>query len=162
MSSVIDIIKNRTVRKWYKENVDPLVLNDIVNRGIEKGYTLNPKTGLLIKEVYSKKTIKKIGHSVIDIIFPRPIDMHHHEDVDGALKIVNGEGVLHVYTNLSERPLNKGDEVYIAKGVSHALRPNKNGFLEIRVTCSGILNPKKEICEMRFDKFPPWVDYYKK
>lgn len=156
MANPIERLEDGPVKEWYKNNIDVFILYTIVNQAEQNGYTLDPKSGLLIRNVYSDTIIKNLGYTIVDIIFPRPVDLHHHEDVDEALRIVDGEGVLHRYEKGTEirGALCPGDERYIPKGMSHSFRPTrKNGFLEIRLACSGILNPEKEVCEERFDKY---------
>lgn len=175
MVDALDRIENKQVRNWYENNINPSVLNYTVDSSEEKGYKLDPRSGLLIRNVYTDKTIKNLGHTIVDIIFPRPVDLHHHEDIDEALYIIDGKGegriiiqTHHIQTyptkgiKIEEITLCSGKELYIPKGFSHTFRPEKDNFLEIRLACSGILDSKKEICERKFDEYEPWVEYYKK
>lgn len=167
---IINTLKDGPIKKWYENNITSFMFDFEVNRAIERGYNLDTKSGLLFRGVYSNQIIKQLGNTIIDILFLRPVDLHHHEDVHEALKVIDGKGDLYMCKGNSagglvignwEETLYQGKEVYIPKNWSHSFRPNKEDFLEIRVACSGILDPSKEVCEKRFDEFEPWIDYYK-
>ncbi len=153
-------IEDKAIKKWYKENLDSTFLGIIVWKANRNGYVLDNKSGLLFRNVYSDEIIKRLNYTIIDIIFPRPIDLHYHKDVDEAFRVLNGEGVFCMHDSV-ENTLHKGKQLFVPKNVLHSFMPNKDDFLEIRVACSGILDPAQEVCEKRFDEFQPWLDYYK-
>ncbi len=163
MTDIIERIKDGPIKKWYRNNVNLNFLNTLVTESEEDGYILDPNSGLLIRKVYSDEIMKNLGYTIVDIIFPRPVDLHHHEDVDEALRVVGGSGILYtrIGNSVEEKSLSPKTEVYIPKRVSHSFRPYYYDYLKIRLACSGILNPTKEVCEERFDSFQPWIEYYK-
>jgi len=164
MANVIELMEDGPVKNWYKNNVNPSFLNQLVEKNESHGYKLDTKSGLLFKSPYSNEVIKRLGYTVVDIIFPRPVDLHHHEDVDEALRVVEGMGVLYTRSENGgkEESLCAGREVYVPKNVSHSFRPDRNSSLTVRLACSGILDSNKEICEKRFDEFELWEHYYKR
>jgi mannose-6-phosphate isomerase-like protein (cupin superfamily) len=162
MESAISSVRNRRVREWYKKNVNPKFLDVLVERAERDGYVLDPDSGLLIKRLYSDETIKRLGFTVVNIIFPRPVDLHYHEDVDEALLVVKGKGLLYIQReeDFEKRELYQGTNIFVPKGMAHSFRPDTGAFLEIMVACSGIIDPKKEVCVEAFDEFEPWKEYY--
>ncbi len=161
MTNVLDKIEDERIRRWYRNTTNLDFLNELVNRAEQIGYKLDTKSGLLIREIYFDEIIK-IHSTAMDIIFPRPVDLHHHEDVDETLLILDGSGKLYRKKEevFKESQLYFGQVATINRNVSHSFRPYKNGFLEVRLLCSGILDPSKEVCEERFDTFEKWVQYY--
>lgn len=150
------------VKEWYKKHMTIYLFNRIVNEAADRGYELDPKSGLLIKQVYPEDIIKNLGHTVVDIIFPRPTDLHFHKDVDEAIYIEYGSGSMYIQEKKSFKIINlyRGSTVFIPRNRLHAFRPDKENALEVRLECSGILDPKKEICKERFDAFAPWIEYF--
>lgn len=171
---LLNSIANKKVKDWYNKHIDSASFFSIVNNAKQRGYNLDPNSGLFFRFPYSEETINKIGRTIIDIIFPRPTDFHYHEDVDEALYVVSGEGAFcgkgafHInqskeeYSKLGEIgiELSKGDEIYIPKKVVHTLGPHLDDSLEIRLVCSGIFDPKKEVCISPFDEYAFWPGYY--
>jgi len=160
MINVIDRIEPGPVQEWYRNNSDTNSLNRIVSDAEVDGYSLNPKSGLLFRKVYSDQTIERLGYTILDIVFPRPVDLHFHEDVDEALNVLNGEGYFWRVKKLSraKESVFPGNELYIPKRCVHTFTPVRNGFLEMRLACSGKLDPEKEIQIERFDIY--WKDYF--
>jgi len=164
MVNVIRRISNERIRKWYDGNIDHTFLHELVTRYNKEGYTFNYELGLMFRGQFSEDIISRLGYSIIDIIFPRPVDFHRHEDVDEALSVLKGNGALYIVEEGRDVQENfsPGKQVFVPKNTPHSFRPNKNDCLEIRLACSGILNPEKEICLQSFDTFPPWLEYYSK
>ena len=160
MINVIDRIEPGPVQEWYRNNSDTNSLNRIVSDAEADGYILNPKSGILFRNLYSDEIIERLGYSIVEIIFPRPVDLHLHEDVGEAFNVVNGEGYFYRVKKLSRHklPVFPGKELYIPKGCVHTFTPVRNGFLEMRLACSGKLDPEKEIQIERFDIY--WKDYF--
>lgn len=120
-----------------------------------------------------------MDRTILDIVFARPVDLHYHEDVGEKLSVVSGNGALILGNEFgeskerfcpaliignefgeSEEKFCSGSEVYIPVNKVHSFRPDKNDFLEIRVDCTGILDPNKEVCVQRFYEVRPWVNYF--
>lgn len=161
---VLESIEDEQIKNWYKENTYPTFLGELVEENWERGYSLDLRSGLFFRRPYSEKIMKELGYTVADIIFPRPVNLHHHEDVGEALRVVRGKGVLYTRSETGgvEKSFCTGKEAYVPRGMTHSFRPDKNSFLEVRLACSGILDDKKEICEKRFFEFPLWVKYFEK
>ena len=81
--------------------------------------------------------------------------MHLHKDVDEVLKVLNGSGYFHSQGDEKKERflIGEGAEIYIPKSVPHAFAPEPGTCLEIRVACSGILDPKKEVTVVKFDNY---------
>ncbi len=163
MMNFVESLENGSVKNWYRRNADPAYLDHVLNEAEKDGYKLDTNSGLLFRQVYSGETIKLLGHSIIDIIFLRPVDVHCHRDIDEAFHVIDGFGSLYYFDGKKEelKPLQKGDEIFVPKNAMHSFRPNMNDGLEIRVACSGIFDPKEEVCSIPFNAFKPWHDYYK-
>lgn len=164
MEKFIDTIPYGPVREWYRKNVNADWLYNVVHDAIKRGYEPDTKSGLLFRKVFDCKKTPKC--TILDGIFPRPVDLHHHKDVHEALVVLQGEGVSYVSyggtpTKRDEVKLFPGKAIAFPKNMSHSFRPDKDKYLEMRLVCSGTLNLKKEICEDRFYSFKPWVDYFK-
>ena len=154
---VLDRIDNKEVLEWYQSNVAYNFLNELVNNAEQKGYSLDPNSGLLFRKPFSDETIKKLGVTVLDIIFPRPTDFHYHEDISEAISVTDGKGSLYWsipglnFPNVKE-DLKIESKHYIEKRLPHGFSPDpETGFLEIKLICSGIFNPEKEVCLQKFN-----------
>lgn len=150
-TSVIKRIDNEIIRRWYEKNWDLNELDKMVTQAEQNGFILNPKSGLLIKQLYTPEMIKNLGHTTIEIGFPRPVDLHYHNDVDEAMHVVNGKGI--IYVDGKYHLLCPGRSVYIPKNTAHSFAPSKNDILDLILTLSGIYDPQHEICIKRFDEF---------
>lgn len=150
------------IKEWYRKNVDHTLLHNLVTEYNKKGYTLDKKSGLMFRQPFSADVIESLGHTVVDIVFPRPVDHHYHEDVGEALSVTEGSGALYTRGMAKETPFRSGDSIFIPRGLAHSFRPDKNSFLEIRLMCTGIMNSDKEVCLQRFNEFSLWVDYFNK
>ena len=165
-TSIINRIENERIRRWYEKNWDAVILNSLIEDYEKDGFSFDSESGLLFRG-FSDKTIRNIGRTIIDIVFPRPVDLHYHKDVDEAIYIVKGNGLIiksigPQHIRYSEEEISEGKEFYIPRGAEHSFRPDKGYALEIKLACSGILNPSEEICVSHFDEFDPWVKYYKR
>ena len=163
MKNVVDDrIEPGPVQEWYRKYMDSNYLNYTVSEAEKNGYILDPKSGLLIRGIFNV-IADQLPYTLLDIIFPRPVDLHHHEDVNEALRVLRGSGYIYQRSGnrIIERGIYPGCETFIPKGESHTFRPYKNAFLEMRLACSGKLDSNKEVCEERFDEFEKWVQYYK-
>ena len=163
-SNPISHITERPIQKWFEKNVDPFFLYNLIKQAEKNGYAFDTDSGLLLRPRFRDPTTEQIGHTSIDIIFPRPVAWHYHKDVDEAFHVVEGNGECYV-AEPGQKPLQlafcPGYEIVIPKKTLHSFRPDKNDILEIRIESSGVLDPKKEVCVGPFYKFKPWVDYYK-
>ncbi len=154
MEDPIKSIANKSIREWYQRNLDPLFLRKLVEEAEKEGYSFDTNSGLLFRKVYSDSVIKRLGYTVLDIIFPRHTDLHYHKDVDEAIKVVKGEGFAYVEDEdyVSIEVIHQGSEIYIPKKTLHLFSPFENNCLEIRLACSGIFDPKQEVCVEKFEK----------
>ncbi|MBW3011236.1 cupin domain-containing protein [Candidatus Woesearchaeota archaeon] len=144
-----DTLPKGHVRDWLRAEYD--------------GYTWNKEAGLLLRQDFPDGILENLGQTVLDIIFPRPSDLHHHEDVDEAVLVLDGSGEFQVETASKKIivTLEKGKSVYIPKGSCHAFRPDKGKHLEIMlITKGGILDERCEVQHTRFDQYQPWIDYF--
>jgi mannose-6-phosphate isomerase-like protein (cupin superfamily) len=176
MVNAIRHIGNGPVRDWYLTHVDHRTFHDWVTKYNKEGYTLNLENGLMVRKPSDTTTMDR---TILDIVFPRPVDLHYHTDVSERLSVVSGKGALIVGNQFgeseerlcpaliignefgeSEEKFCSGSKVYIPVNEVHSFRPDKNNFLEIRVECTGILDPTKEVCVQRFYEFRPWVKYF--
>jgi len=163
---VFDRISNKRVREWYSSHVNSSFLKNMIDHAENDGYNLDTESGLLTREPFSKETTNVLGYTALDIIFLRPTDLHYHKDVDEAIFVEDGKGLV-VFEDFDydtikvfRNKLYRGKSIIIGKQTNHAFRPDKGNFLEVRVSCSGILDPEKEVCMIPFDKF--WKKYHSK
>lgn len=142
------------VKNWYVKHSRLDELYSLAESSASSGYTLDPISGLLFRKLFSDETIKKLGHTVLGIIFPRPTDLHYHPDVNEAISVIKGRGLL--FTRLGNSPdtetLFPDKNFLIPKNVPHAFRPFQGEYLEIILACSGILDTNKEVQLERFDR----------
>ena len=147
-------LEDGPVKSWYVEHSQLDELYSLAERREPFGYILDPKSGLLFKKLYSDETIQRLGYTVLGIIFPRPTDLHYHPDVDEAISVVRGAGLLFTrsdnFPNIESLFPNKN--FLIPKNTPHAFKPYQSEFLEIILACSGILDTSKEVQLERFDK----------
>lgn len=164
---IMSQMKDGTVKDWFDDNVEFDFLNKVVMAAEKRGFTLDTESGMLLRQVYDKYTRENLGYTIIDIITLRPVDVHRHKDVSEALYMVDGEGIIltekkSTTLEFYEHAIFPGKNFFIPVNTAHTFRPDKGESLEIRLACTGILNPKQEECIESFDKFHPWIDYYKK
>ncbi len=151
---LVNSITNEKVKLWYLENQEISSFLDIVAASIE-GYSFDTKSGLFVKPVF-KKINGKLKQTLVQVVFPRPTDIHYHEDVDEAVKVIQGYANVLVEDQKDIKTIIMGDEINIPKGKHHYFCPDKNRFLELFIACSGILDPSKEKCVQHFYD----VDWY--
>lgn len=148
-------LEDGPVKAWYVKTSKLDSLYSLARKMLPSGYVLDKKSGLLVKELFCEPTTVNLGHTTVAIIFPRPTDLHYHPDVDEAISVVGGSGM--VYTR-DDRGVEKRQRYYpvsdgfIPRNVPHSIRPYNSDFVEIIVSCSGILDMSKEVCVERFDE----------
>ena len=149
---VVEQLSEGPIKNWYKKAINEgLWLRGIVEQYEQMGYKLDFNSGLMFKHPYSQETIENLGYTVLDIVFPRPVDEHLHKDVDEAFSVINGKGEFYLENALT--PLEIGSEIYVPVNTPHRFKPYGNYALEIRIACSGILDSEKEEQITRFDKW---------
>jgi len=163
MLDIVDQLENEHIKKWYKENTSLGFLDRVVSENEYYGYVLDKKSGLLFRSPYSGEVVKNLGYTVIDIIFSIPVDLHYHTDVGEALVVKRGQGVLYTKSGslCKEEAFSVGKSVFVPKNMPHSFRPDINDYLEISLSCTGILHDENEVCIKRFDEFEIWNKYYK-
>jgi len=156
---VYEIIRDPDVRKWYEENINPDVFEIWFNDFKKRNYNFDSNSGLFFKQFFPDSIIQKLNHTDINIIFPRPVDIHYHTDVGEALSVLAGSGKLYLKkeneNEWKKYILEKGVSIFIEPYVYHTFTPKIPGFLdflEIHLNCTGILDPKNEICIKDFYK----------
>ncbi len=163
MSTALDNVTDERIRDYYRQHVP---FESVAKLAEADGYQLDPKSGLFFREVLSPEVMENLGHrpfTLIDIMFPRPTDFHHHEDVDETIILLGSKNPYSsgIYLCMekvgffSRRP---GEKIHIPRGMSHGFTPEDGYVLEVRVACSGILDPTKEIKEADFDS--NWLQKY--
>lgn len=162
MRDLITETENASVRKWFEENSESATLKRISDTARDKGYTYDPKAGLFFRQVYNDSTLKKLGYTVLDILFPRPADVHYHTDMGEAIRVVDGVGFYY------EEGLNPPNNLlvltpnlinmqhFIEKRREHSFSPAKNDYLEIRLCCTGPYLDENEIQVIPFNEFELW------
>ena len=158
----INRLKEEHVREWYLKHSHLGVLEDLADRVEEQGYALDTKSGLFVKPHFGEVITEELGYTIVDIIFPRPSNYHFHTDVGEAIRVLNGSGAIIVGNDgdYTSSDFGKGWQTIVYSNQHHAFRPDRERFLEIRVCCTGILDPKKEVTVTRFDEFTPWLEYF--
>ena len=174
---IIDSIETPAVKSWYQKYLaeaklgvcgfveeDTLLLDYISKRTALDGYSFDTKSGLYIKQLFPKKILERLGHTDLNIIFPRPVDWHYHKDVGEALHVISGRGRMIMQIKGEAMPrdayMKSGSTFFVRQGDIHSFRPDKGDYLEMSLTCTGILDPEQEVCVTRFDKEPHWKEYY--
>ncbi len=162
--AIFNFIMNDRVQAWYKEHINEDFLYNLREKAEEQGFCFDPDSGLIIRKPYDKEIEQKLDRTIIDIIFPRPTDLHLHQDFGEAFYVEDGSGVLfekkpgeNLYTRTLLFP---GKCFYVEKNTEHALRPNRDDILDVRVTTTGIMDLKNEKTIQGFDEFAPWLEYY--
>jgi len=157
-----------SVKRWYEKYMTSARFDEIANEASEKGYTLDPRSGIFIKPIEQDKNIRP-DHTALKLIIPRPLNLHYHEDVDEYFSVLSGNGTAYVQNRgkkitdkdfFRKIDFTKNNSVFIPKNKRHTLRPNKNEALEILVRYSGFIRPQNEITEEGFWYFGPHVLYY--
>lgn len=161
MTSFVDRLEPGPAQEWYKRNNQGLDL-DCWSGGFEQaGYLLDPKSGLLTRPHFDEKTTGLLGYTLIDLVFLRPTDLHYHPRMEEGIRVLGGGGLAIIDpANNGGRSLKKGDLFFISRGIKHAFRPDKGGFLELEVACTRIYTPAEEETVVSFDQFPPWKQYF--
>ncbi len=153
-------LENEHVIRWYDEHSLIPTVNNMAKDLKSRGYVANPKSGLFTREMFSNSFLQKMGQTIIDVGFLRPSDVHFHEDVTEFVKVIGGRGyVFSEYKGKVSTPdissFNES-ELEIPKGMRHAFSPSRNGWLELRVICDGILSSDKEHCVTPFYELEDW------
>ena len=153
----IDRLEEGPVKEWYVEVQKKLPkefakLNSILKEFEQGGYVLDPNSGLYFHPDFGDKD----GVTQGKIVFPRPVDLHYHKDVGEKITVLSEEGGFFGRGLINQNFLivYKGESInyYIDEG--HSFAPMRHSCpLEIELTCSGILDPKKEICLTPFNKY---------
>lgn len=174
MMPIVKTVIDKPYRKWYKRNVDPDEMGNLVEYFQKKGYILD-SSGFMLRSEYPKKINPKTNQTTLDIIFTRPTDLHYHRDVSEFVTVLSGKAELErhqfqgieKYANpdfskydMSEPELDiieKRDWFISPPGEFHGYKPIRTKsdmppYLEIALICTGILNPEKEVCVERFDR----------
>jgi mannose-6-phosphate isomerase-like protein (cupin superfamily) len=160
MKKFMDCLNDGPVKDWYTTHKEPKLMGVMAHMLEKEGYILDPESGLFVKPLF-KESIQPIGFTLIDIVFPRPTDYHAHPKMGEAFKVVKGSGAILMNSeNSFGTPLNIGDQVYIAPGTKHALRPGQEGYVGIHLLCDKVYDSSQEECIKRFDQFKPWIDYF--
>ena len=155
---LVDTITNDEIREWYNENTAPNFLDNVAVSIQGGGYSFDPKSGLFIKPLF-EKIVDKLNQTIVQVVFPRPTDIHYHEDIDESIMVLRGRGKMGRDLNQSKyKWLNVGQEAFIPKGDHHYFCPDEETILELMIVCSGILNPSKEKCVRPFQD----IDWYQK
>jgi len=150
---------------WYLANPQRAIhFVDTCKKFESKGYRLDKRSGFLLRELYNdQNAIEKIGRTILDIVFTRPTNIHHHTDVEEAIHMESGEGLLYLFDkNTQKFEKYKLDATipdivksikYIPVGIPHCFDTDVHNPLEIRLVCTGILKDENEITLRRFDKW---------
>jgi mannose-6-phosphate isomerase-like protein (cupin superfamily) len=157
-----------SVKRWYEKYMTSARFDEIANEASEKGYTLDPRSGIFIKPVEQDKNIR-LDHTELKLIIPRPFDVSYHEDVNEYLSVLSGSGAAYLQNrgkNITDKDcfkkidLIKNGSLFIPKNKMHTLRPNMNEALEVLVRYSGFAKPYNEIKKESFWYFGPYVLYF--
>jgi len=169
---LIDSIETPHVRNWYQKYLSDsklyidksvLLLDYLSKRAVIDGYEFDAKSGLFIKEVFPEKIAKRVGRTIVNIIFPRPVDQHYHEDVGEAFYVISGNGAFRKVGEgmFFSEPIQRGSTTFADVGEYHAFSPDPGDYLEMAIVCTGVMDFSKEKCVTRFDKYQPWLDFFK-
>lgn len=158
MTNFVDRLSEGHVREWYKKHTHPIIVNNMATSLESEGYKLDPESGLFTRPLFGVT----LPYTLTDIAITRPTDFHYHEDVNESVKVLRGRGALisDLGSQRYRESLEKGFEGLLPTRQAHAFRPNKDTYLELRVVCHGVLDPKREICLIRFDRVPEWIEYF--
>ncbi len=164
MKKFIERLDEGPIREWYMVHREPDELNRIANYVEERGYSLDPKSGLFLMSPFGEEDIKQLGYTIIQIIFPRPTDFHVHEKMGEGIEVLLGGGVYFEYkqdkTSLEvskvKKPIGASDAFLINPGNPHAFSPLPGTFLEIRVSCTEIYDDSQETTITPFNQVTDW------
>jgi len=161
-TGVVDQIRTPHVKKWYEENTKPGFLAEVNKYALGRGYVLDPESGLFFRSLPSYYKDNYLV-TILDGIFPRPVDLHHHLDVDEVITVIAGwgRGVKMADGECSdaepkEYSLVRGSIMYVPSRTNHSFAPQEEKVLEMHLVCSGVLNPEDEVCVKRFDEYGYW------
>ena len=156
---LIDSIKNENVREYYQYVLGPEEFFEVYKKFGDRGFVFDPNSGLMFRDLFSKKVQGEIECTLVEGVFPRPVDLHYHKDVDEYLLVLEGEGTL-VFTTKDGTvkegiELKEGTEVKIPVGTPHSFIPDGE-YLLIRLACKGLLDPQKEVTLSPFSDYWSW------
>ena len=158
MASIIEKIKDRRMREWYEANRKPEFLDEIAEEALREDYKFDSKSGLFLKNISDS------GYTHINIIMPRISDIHFHPDVTETSRVLDGNGVY--YYNppatpdnapLKNRLVRKRSRITTLVNSAHAWVPGAKGYLELDLTCDGVLDLKEEVCLVPFYEVESWL-----
>ncbi len=155
----IDELEDGKVKEWYTYHKLDEFLEDTGKRAINQGYVFDKQSGLFIRPHFNENTTRQLKSTIVDIIFPMPVDRHTHYDVGEAIKVISGTGFFY-YRNKRE-VLENGTEKFVPVETMHSFSPDKGQFLELEIAYTGIFNPEEEMCITPFYEFKPWKELYK-
>jgi hypothetical protein len=156
-------LENGPIKEWYIKNSQVERLYKFAKIVEPYGYTLDPKSGLLFAHPFSDDIIRTLGYTVLQIIFPRPTDLHYHPDVAEAISTLSGKGKLFKQTHpihtlfpkeFKYETLTQGKSSIIPVNTPHAFVPSDGEYLEILLNCTANLDTQKEVTVRTFDKLP--------
>jgi hypothetical protein len=157
MSKFIDSLNPGIIQDWYIKNRDTQELDDLSYKFKREKYCLDKKSGLFLRTHFKGWVAERLGYTIIDLVFLRPADYHVHHFMAEGIKVLGGRGKLITGSeNKEETFLRKGSQIYIEKGLPHALCPCINSFLELEVACTEIYNDTQETTLIPFNEFEPW------
>jgi len=163
MSTFIGSLNLGIIQDWYTKNRDPEQLDILLNKFKREEYCLDEKSGLFVKPHFNNRVARKLGYTIINLVFLRPSDYHVHNQMTEAIKVLNGRGKLITGSeNKEEEFLREGSQVYIEKGLPHAFCPCRSSFLEIEVACTEIYDKNQEVTLISFNRFEPWKIEFEK
>ncbi len=143
-------IYNEKIKAWYLDNVSRDFFNQTTNYFQEIGYELDLKSGLLIRDISSDKQTK------FDLVTLRPLDLHHHEDINEYFVVLNGEGDFlrgnsEDLKSVTREYIVRGRRFLVPREIPHAFVLYNNSYLSMNVECNGVLDSSKERCLKSFD-----------
>lgn len=168
MPTLIDSITNLEVKDWYLKNKDSKFFLDYIAQSNPK-FNFNPSNGLFFYDPTPEEDRKKLTQTVIQAIFPRPVDLHFHPDVNESLVVLDGTGIFliadnqkdYLSNNIQSRVLDPFQAINFPIGSVHTFSPKYGGFVRIHlVTSPGKLDTSKEVCITPFDELPVWKELY--
>lgn len=143
------------IREWFIGTKREKQFIATCHESFPKGYTVDPKSGLLLRNPYRTFDMPM---TALDIIFTRNSDLHYHTDVGEAIEVESGEGALYLF-NKETLKFEKHElkfyktSKFVPVGIPHCFETNEEKPLEIRLKCAGILKDENEIMLKRFDKW---------
>jgi hypothetical protein len=151
MSALTD---EHAIEYFSRSEVDQERLGQIAANANQYGFA-QTGSGLFLRELPTD-TRRGRGGTLIEVLFPRPSDLHVHDRMAEIIKVLSGQGEFYTLKDIHNPqtrhtvPIDpRTDRFEVSPGTQHGFVPAANG-LKILVDCSMKYTPAEERCIVPF------------